>query len=234
MQFHWLNKKNNENLIIFFCGWSFDYKPFERLVNSDFDVLVIYDYADIADCKCLFENLKLKSDTKNYKSKILLAWSMGVYVAYLVRDFLPDFDNKIAINGTPYPVDDEFGIPIKTFNLTLKFVDTGLQGKFQKNLFKLPEDFQKYTQYPVGRATENQKAELIALNDYVKNAKIEYTEFYNRAIISDTDKIIPTRNQLNFWKNKSSAEITLLNSGHFPFFEFDSWKDIICEQTLKQ
>ncbi len=227
MQFNWLNKSNNKNLIVFFCGWSFDYKPFERLECSDFDVLVLYDYADISNSFNLFEQNKLKSDIENYESKILITWSMGVYVAYLIKDFLPIFNQKIAINGTPYPVDDDFGIPVKTFDLTLKFVDTGLQGKFQKNLFKTPEAYQKYLQCPVERTIENQKAELIALNTFIKDNKAEYTDFYDHVIISDTDKIIPTRNQLNFWQNKSNTEIVLLDSGHFPFFEFDSWKDII-------
>lgn len=215
MQYHWLNKSGNENLIIFFCGWSFDYKPFERQDCENYDVLVIYDYSDM--------NLPdLKSE---YKTCQLITWSMGVYVAYLLKDKLPKFDKRIAINGTPYPVHDDWGIPVKTFDLTLKYVDTGLQGKFQKNLFKRAEDYEKYLKNPVERTIENQKAELIALNNYIKGRKCEYEKFYDRAIISDTDKIIPTRNQLNFWQDK--AETVVINSGHFPFFEFSSWKEII-------
>ena len=48
MQFHWLNKQNNKKLIIFFAGWSFDYKPFEFLKSEDFDILMAYDYSDIS------------------------------------------------------------------------------------------------------------------------------------------------------------------------------------------
>ena len=44
MQFHWLNKQNNDRLIIFFTGWSFDYKPFEFIKCENFDVLIVYDY----------------------------------------------------------------------------------------------------------------------------------------------------------------------------------------------
>ena len=42
MEYHWLNKQNNDKLIIFFCGWSFDYKPFERLDCLNYDVLFVY------------------------------------------------------------------------------------------------------------------------------------------------------------------------------------------------
>ena len=47
MQSHWLNKQDHNKLIIFFTGWSFDYKPFEFLNCEDFDVLIIYDYNDL-------------------------------------------------------------------------------------------------------------------------------------------------------------------------------------------
>lgn len=223
MQYHWLNKQDNDKLILFFCGWSFDYKPFEKLNCNDYDVLIVYDYSDIASNNA--KDFLSKKFFIKYKKIDLITWSMGVYVAYLMKNILPKFDKKIAINGTPYPVDDSFGIPSKTFDLTLKFVDTGLQGKFQKNLFKKNEDYEKYLKTPVERSIENQKQELVALNDFIKNQKCDYDEFYDRAIISDTDKIIPTRNQVNFWTGK--AEIKILDSGHFPFFEFESWKDIL-------
>jgi len=225
MQYHWINKENNDNLIIFFCGWSFDFKPFERLDCENNDVIVVYDYSDIAD---VFDNKtkNILSGNKDYKNYRLITWSMGVYTAYLLKDFIPDFDCKIAINGTPYPVNDDFGIPIKTFDLTLKYVETGLQGKFQKNLFKRAEDFEEYLKNPVQRTIENQKNELEALNKFIKNHNINYEKFYDYAIISDTDKIIPSRNQINCWQ-KSDTPIVSLDNGHFPFMEFKSWEDII-------
>lgn len=240
MQYHWLNKQDNENLIIFFCGWSFDYKPFERLTCGNNDVLCVYDYGDInrisprplreMDSEATPELfIKLRNNT--YKTYSLITWSMGVYVAYLLRESLPEFSTKVAVNGTPYPVHEEWGIPQKTFDLTLKFVDSGLKGKFQKNLFKRPEDYEKYLANPVARSIENQKQELIELDEYIKNHECSYSKFYDHAIISVTDKIVPTRNQLKFWDGR--AKIITLDSGHFPFFEFDNWEDILkCKQTL--
>ena len=145
MQYYWLNKENNKNLIVFFCGWSFDYKPFKRLDCLNYDVLFVYDYCDINNIKNLTSyHLNVLSSLLQYKTSTLITWSMGVYVGYLLKNVLPNFSKKIAINGTPYPIHDEWGIPIKTFDLTLKYVDTGLQGKFQKNLFKYPKDYGKY------------------------------------------------------------------------------------------
>ncbi len=66
MQSHWLNKQNNSKLIIFFAGWSFDYKPFEFLQSKDFDVLMLYDY-----------NNSDLPEIPQYKDYYLISWSMG-------------------------------------------------------------------------------------------------------------------------------------------------------------
>lgn len=216
MQYHWLNKKDgNKKLLLFFCGWSFDYKPFERIECNDYDVLMLYDYND----------LSIPIEISGYEEYFLITWSMGVFVAYLLKEKLPEFKEKIAINGTPFPVDNEKGIPIKTFDLTLKYVDTGLQGKFQRNLFKTEEEFQKYLQNPVAREIPNQASELVSLKKLIDKTDVDYKKYYNRAIISNTDKIIPTRNQHNCWDNV--CPVVVLNSGHFPFYDFESWNDIL-------
>lgn len=220
MQYNWLNKSNNKKLIIFFCGWSFDNKPFERLNCNGFEVLMFYDY----------KSHDIPIEIPQYEEYYLITWSMGVYIAYILRDKLPIFKEKIAINGTPYPIDNERGIPVRTFDLTLKYVDTGLQGKFQRNLFKEEADYEKYLLSPVNRKIPEQSAELLELKNYIQNSKISYEKFYDRAIISDVDKIVPTKNQVNCWND--NAEIVMIDSGHFPFFNFESWEDILkCRQT---
>jgi len=226
MRYNWLNKNADADsgrgtkLIIFFCGWSFDSKPFERLQCGDFDVLLFYDY----------KSHDIPVEIPQYDEYYLITWSMGVYIAYLLRDKLPQFKEKIAINGTPFPIHSDWGIPPRTFDLTLKYVDTGLQGKFQRNLFKDEADYERYTANPVGREIPEQAAELAALKDFIDNAEISYNKFYDRAIISSADKIIPTRNQISCWENR--AEIIMLESGHFPFYSFNSWEEILkCRQT---
>ena len=218
MQFHWLNKQNKENLIIFFAGWSFDETPFKFLDCGDFDVIIMYDY----------NKLDLpKIDFSNYKNINLIAWSMGVFVAYLLKEKLPKFTKKIAINGTIKPVDDEFGIPQKPFLLTLRHAKTGLEGKFYQNIFNSNEEFEKYIKTPVKRTIENRETELRALYEKIKTTEINYTHFYDKALISAHDKIIPTKNQVNFWQENS--EIEMLESGHFPYYNFKSWNEILCK-----
>lgn len=220
MQYSWLNKNNNKKLIVFFCGWSFDETPFERLICGDYDVLMFYDY----------KTHEIPVEIPDYDEYYLLTWSMGVYIAYLLRGKLPDFKLKIAINGTPFPVDDKFGIPKRSFDLTMKHVDIGLQGKFQRNLFKDETDYEKYLQCQVKRKIPEQAEELAALNDYISSAEMSYEKYYDYAIISNADKIVPARNQVNCWEGR--AGIVMLDSGHFPFYSFNKWDEILqCTPT---
>ena len=92
----WLNKQNNENLIVFFAGWSFDEIPFQNLSAQNYDILFVYDYNNLA----IPEELK---NINSYKNKILITWSMGVFVAYLLKDLFSDFTQKMVINGTVTP-----------------------------------------------------------------------------------------------------------------------------------
>ena len=44
MKFKLLNKKNNDNLIVFFNGWGFDEKIVSNLKFDEFDVVTFFDY----------------------------------------------------------------------------------------------------------------------------------------------------------------------------------------------
>ncbi len=120
---------------------------------------------------------------------------MGVFIARNLRVN----GKKIAVNGTTQPVNDEFGIPVKVFELTLKHAQTALQGKFQKNVFGA--DYEKYLQNPAARTVENRVAELEALAKLTQNVAAE--GFYDMAIVGVNDKIIPAKNQLIFWGDKA-------------------------------
>lgn len=217
MKYHWLNRQNNTELIVFFAGWSFDEKPFEFLDCGGADVLFVYDYNEI----CVLG----KEIFAKYTKKTLLTWSMGVFAAYLLKDEFKDFDKKIAINGTPFPVDDTFGIPQKPFLLTLRHAKTGLEGKFYEKIFEKEEEFEQYSKTPVSRSIENRVEELKSLYEKIKSTKFDYEKFYDFSLISANDKIIPTKNQINFWQN--CAPYKILESGHFPFYNFKSWDEII-------
>ena len=277
MQYYWLNKQDNDNfavgrhyyadnielassckknLIVFFAGWSFDYKPFEFLDCGDCDVLFVYDYSGKWKVESIsegwryrgidvwqfnninFGRISQKSQTDTvlspyrpialspYSRKFLLTWSMGSYVAYQMRDLFKDFDKKIAINGTPFPVDNDYGIPEKPFLLTLRHAKTGLEGKFYQNIFEKTDEYERYLQTPVERSIENRVDELQNLYEKIKNTPKTYKPFFDKAFVSLNDKIIPSKNQLKFWEG-FDVPVEKLESGHFPYYNFNSWKEFL-------
>lgn len=224
MKAYFLNKQNNQNLIVFFAGWSFDYYPFINLEHKDYDILFIYDYNDLS----VPEEL---TGIAHYQNKILITWSMGVFAAFLLKDLFTDFNYKLAINGTVNPVDNENGIPVKMFELTLKHAAKGLEEKFYQNVFLNEEEYNLYKQNPVHRSIENRVTELENLYNLIKTTEINYNKFYDSAIVSDYDKIIPPQNQIESHK-KNNIPVIILPFGHYPFYNYSSWNEIIkCKQT---
>lgn len=225
MKTYFLNNGKNKNLIVFFAGWSFDFNPFKKLNCENFDVLFVYDYNSL-DLPEKFEIFD------NYDKKFLIGWSMGVFIAYKLKALFKDFDYKLAINGTITPVNDQFGIPTKIFELTLKHAQKGLEGKFYQNIFLTEQEYNTYKQFPVERTIENRVCELENLYTLSKNSSGE--KFYDFAIVSESDKIIPPNNQIASHKLNDTPFITL-PYGHFPFYKFNSWDEIIeCKQTINQ
>ena len=203
MKYKWLNINQNNKVIVFFNGWGMDESVVHYLDFSDYDVLMFYDYNNL-DTNFDFNSLD------KYKNKSLIAWSMGVMVATL---FNQKYTSATAINGTLKPIDNKFGIPQRIYDLTIKgFNEKGAQ-RFIKSMFneniKLPQ---------ISRDIENQKSELSALKNYTANSNFKY----NRIILSDNDKIIPTKNQIAFWEIEPN-----ISSGHCPFMLFKKWEELL-------
>ena len=208
MKYKWLNKSENRKLIVFFNGWGMDEKIVSHLNFSDFNVLMFYDYL----------NTQIPDfDFSNYDYKVLIAWSMGVYVCNIFYDKLKDFNKYTAINGTQKPVDDDYGIPQLVYNLTVENFNELSSAKFMKKI-TTEVDLKEYT----SRSTEELKQELISIRDL----KIEKYLNFNKAIISTKDRIMPYKNQLRFWTEKG-VEIIELNAPHYIFNLYKNWDELI-------
>ena len=158
-----------------------------------------------------------------YKEKHIVAWSMGVMIATLF-DF-GEIKSATAIAGTPYPVHNEYGIPERIYNLTIKgFNDKSVQ-KFMERMFLTKPDMVKFSD----RTAESQKSELVKMLEYKPNENFTYS----KVIIPDSDLIIPTKNQTNYWRGSkyksgdNGHEVVMLHSGHCPFLSIGSWAEIL-------
>ena len=112
MKYKWLNKVNNDDLIVFFNGWGMDESVVSHLDFANHDLLMFYNYNSIETDFPFYELDK-------YSTKTLVAWSMGVMTASL---FDINYDYKVAINGTLKPIDNMYGIPVRIYDLAKQII----------------------------------------------------------------------------------------------------------------
>lgn len=89
--------------MLFFAGWGSEENLFRHPVEEGYDYLLCFDYRTLDFDYTLIEG---------YTEIRLLAWSMGVWAASRVftgHSF--PWQMKLAVNGTPFPIDDRRGIP---------------------------------------------------------------------------------------------------------------------------
>ena len=199
--------RNNNNLkiIVLFLGWSADENTAKNIEFKGYDVIFLYDY----------NSLKLDIDhiIESYSEVVLIGWSFGVWVASqwaMGREFC----SSIAINGTPLPVDDEFGIQSKVFNFTLRSIKS--KGIEQFNIRTYGKDIKMLQASE--RDFGNQYDELCKLGE---NSKTHGESNFNWdwAIVGSEDLIFPVENMINYWNKKSKFAPIIINIPHYPFAE---------------
>jgi biotin synthesis protein BioG len=210
----WIDHQNRSKLLLVFLGWGMDENILKHLKPCGYDVLAFYDYRD----------LDFSEDISMYDEIYAIAWSMGVLVLSLVGEAL-GVQKSIAINGTQSLIDVEFGINPKMYQRTLDGLSVETRDMFFANMFDEKTSYQRFLS-PLRDLCE-QKIEL----EFLQNLALSNEVFdfnFDCAIISSRDKIIPTKNQKNFWQTKK-VKVVELNCGHYPFFEFENLEEIVNE-----
>lgn len=229
-------KNNNPNLLLIFAGWSTDASFYEDISLPGWDILVTWDYSDFEFPLSLLEG---------YQTVALVAWSFGVFAASVS---LPSkkIALSLAINGTPFPVDDDFGIPVRIFEATrsslseiaLKKFIRRITGRYHENVaakfdisdipaLKAQLDFICRTHNE--RKTDschNYKQEYKALeenkneNDYVADNEIEKENCFrwDMAYISEGDLIFPHLSQMRAWEKLGVPTSIIKDEPHFTPF----------------
>lgn len=215
MKFSWLNNSGNENLIVFFSGWSVEPEHLGFLKAGDLDVVMLHSFNS-------FEMPEI--DMEKYENVTVIAYSLGVFIAsvsLLENKFAKEY---FAINGTAKPVDNSFGIRKMVFEKTLSNLSIETFDQFQKNMFDNDADFLRfYSSFKVTKTIAGLKKELEFIGDSSKTEMGDGSMF-KKAVISTNDRIFPARNQSEFWKNCKNETI---GSGHFPFYKFENWSELI-------
>lgn len=126
MEKHWLKREGNPSLILFVLGWAADSRVVEYIRPEGYDMLCLYDYRTIEPVA--------QEELAEYRSVHLFAWSFGVWVAEQVLRGIP-LAQAVALNGTPRPVDDRYGIPSRAFRVTLRGIAAAGTDAFNRRAY---------------------------------------------------------------------------------------------------
>lgn len=193
--------ENNRNLILIFAGWSTDASFYSGIEITGWDVMVCHSYEDLS-----FDNNSLK----RYSTIFLFAWSLGVAVAERCID-PSSVTAAFAINGSPIPVNDRYGIPEDIYNGTAETLSPRNLLKFQKRMAGSIDNFSRFFanngSLPDDIDIENLKTQLLIIRDacssYFGKCRLPWKRIY----IGLNDRIFLPENLIRVWEELSDAPI---------------------------
>lgn len=206
-------RNGHQNLLVFCNGWGMDAGVVEHLTFAG-DLLILSDFTDFTlppDCETAI---------KGYARRSLICWSMGVWMAARLMKNI-DYERKVAVNGTLKPVDDNFGIPEVLFHGTLEKFDEKNRLAFYRRMCGSQDILKAFLLQAPVRELEDQRQELAF---YWTHRRDEAENFYDLAVVARKDRIMPTVNQLRFWQGTPVHE---MKGGHYPFFSFSCWEELL-------
>jgi len=212
-------REENDQLVVLYGGWGTDENFFAPFCNDTFDFILFYNYS--AD-----EALVLP-ETKTYRKITLIGWSLGVWAAeYLLPKTGIVPHTKIAVNGTPIPADDKYGIPLKTFEGTLNNISEINLDKFYIRMFGDKKTYQKNADKIPHRNIKSLQDEL----RWLYNRMMEQNEpgfNWDYAVTSKSDRIFPTENMKSYWKMQKATRQIVVSLPHYFFPNWGSYSDFI-------
>jgi biotin synthesis protein BioG len=212
-------REKNNKLVVFYGGWATDENVFTPYCTDDYDFILFYNYS--AD-----EALVLP-ETKTYSKIIVIGWSLGVWAAeYLLpkTGIIPDV--TIAVNGTPIPADDKYGIPLKVFEGTLNNISEENMEKFYLRMFGDKRTFSQNNDKVPHRTLKSLQDEIRWLyNRMMEPADPGFRWDY--AVTSKIDRIFPAENVNSYWKKQKSTRHIILPVPHYLFLKWDSFSEFI-------
>ncbi|WP_150539488.1 DUF452 family protein [Actinobacillus vicugnae] len=213
------HSKNTDqaNLIVYFAGWATPPSVVSHLtIPAGYDLLICYDYQD----------LTLASfDFNRYQKIHLVAWSMGIWVAEKTLAHLP-FQSATAINGTPFPKHDKWGIPVQIFEGTLQTLNEANRLKFERRICGDKQLLNHYLALSERRTLAEISAELKQLNLAIDAQAVSPSIHWDHVIIGEKDRIFPPHNQLAYWQTQN-AQISQISEGeHYLWQHFSAWQQL--------
>jgi pimeloyl-[acyl-carrier protein] methyl ester esterase len=212
-------REKNNQLVVVYVGWGADENAFTPLFNDEFDFILFYDYS--AD-----EALVLP-EMKTYTRITLIGWSLGVWAAeYLSPKTGIKPDVTIAVNGTPVPADDQFGIPLNIFEGTLNNISEKNMMKFYLRMFGDKKTYRLNIDRIPHRTVKSLHDELRWLYNRIMEQK-EPGFRWDYAVTSESDRVFPAKNQKAYWGKEENTKHILLPLNHYLFHNWKSFSEFI-------
>ena len=198
------NSPRRRELLLFFTGWGMDEHPFRAFLPAANDCLLCYDYKTLtfdAALLCGYDRVKV------------VAWSLGVWAAATVLPGcqLPPGD-RIAVNGTHYPVDERRGIPLGIFQGTLNGLNEAALAKFRRRMCGSREACERFLRAAPRRGIDDLREELRCLGDAAVHRPAPAFA-WSHIFIGEQDRIFPAENQARAWEG---GNIAFATTPHYP------------------
>lgn len=215
------NPAQKKDIIVFAAGWAGSDELVRHLtLPESYDMLCLFDYRRLPDTA---EAEELYAQIAPYRHKHLVAWSFGVWAAVVIFGDSPlHWDTATAINGTPLPISDDYGIPWRAFAVTVRSIGGTGTGKFLERMCDTPEILREYYRHRSTRPLEEIYDELQSLQHEALATASEGLPapgFWTAAMIGGRDAIFPPENMARYWGEASVPLTTVETMPHYPLFD---------------
>lgn len=198
--------KNRPKLLLFFAGWACDTTPFRHYRPQGMDYMVCYDYRTL--------NIDVATILRSYTEVHIVGWSMGVWAASHIAPYLSEnIHTSIAINGTPFPIDEHKGIPPAIYQGTLEGLTGASLHKFLRRMCADSTAFKAFLDMTPRRPLEDLRQELADIARQTNTLPIPQWK-WQEAVVGSNDRIIPPTNQLNAW-HEAGTPVRQTSDAHY-------------------
>lgn len=201
MQTHWLTRRpGHRKVMIAALGWASS-PAAAPTAPPGYDLLCLCDYRSWAHLD--------PAEMARYEVIDLAAWSFGVLMAELTCSRLP-LRRALAFNGSPMPVHDRFGIPVRSFRVTLNAIRQAGIGLFFERAYGGAEHV------PPSHLPQRSIEELAEELETLYAAALHTTDLsipWSGALIGSRDAIFPPHHLQAFWGERG----TVFDAPHYPF-----------------
>jgi pimeloyl-[acyl-carrier protein] methyl ester esterase len=212
-------REKNNQLVVFYGDCGTDENAFTPLCDDEFDFILFYNYS--ADEALVLPEMKI------YEKITLIGWSFGVWAAeYLSPKTGIKPDVTIAVNGTPVPADDKYGIPISQIEATLNNITEETLGQFNIRMFGDEKAYRTNIDRIAHRTVKSLNDELRWLYNRIMEQK-EPGFKWDYAVNSENNTVFPSENLDYYWSKKKDTRHISLPLPHYLFHNWKSLTDFI-------